>query len=417
MNNLKKARTIFEEQKGVINEINSTFDSARKVKDSEKKILEKHLDDLRKKLKKSALDFKEEISGFYVAKKISSSASENILYQEDESQKLNRAVNLEKFTLKRLKESEEKETPVKETKPSKYVTFSNQFFGKISKDFAKEDFFRGFDRDLIRANMQFTTDTYISMILLTTTISFIFSAFLFAYLMFFETSMTWPIIQLYLGEYLARFTQTFWVMIFFPLATLTFMYFYPSLEKRNAESKIDQELPFATINMAAISGSLIDPTKIFSIIISTKEYPALEKEFRKILNEINFYGYNLASALRRVAFNTSSRKLSDLLNGLSTTITSGGDMPGFFDKRAQSLLFEYQIEKEKYNRSAETFMDIYISVVIAAPMILMLLLMIISVSGLGFSLSSGTISLLMILSVSVLNFLFLLFLNLKQPRG
>ena len=99
--------------------------------------------------------------------------------------------------------------------------------------------------------------------------------------MFFETSTTWPIIQLYSGEYLARFTHIFWVMILFPLATLTFMYFYPSLEKRNAESKIDQELPFATINMAAISGSLIDPTKIFSIIISTKEYPALEKEFRK----------------------------------------------------------------------------------------------------------------------------------------
>jgi flagellar protein FlaJ len=194
------------------------------------------------------------------------------------------------------------------------------------------------------------------------------------------------------------------------------MYSYPYLEKKAAENKIDQELPFATIHMSAIAGSMIEPSKIFSIIISTGEYPMVSREFTKLLNEVNVYGYNLVSALRNLAFNSPSKRMGELFNGLATTITSGGNLPEFFNKRAQSLLFDYRLEREKYTRAAETFMDIYISVVIAAPMILMLLLMMMKISGLGVSFSTNMIALLMVLGVSVINIIFLTFLQLKTPK-
>ena len=192
------------------------------------------------------------------------------------------------------------------------------------------------------------------------------------------------------------------------------MYLYPSLEKSSAELRINEELPFATIHMSAISGSMIDPSKIFNIIISTKEYPYLEKEFKKLINEINIYGYDFVSALRNSASNSPSKKLSELFNGLATTINSGGDLPEFFDKRSQTLLFEHGLEKEKKTKAAETFMDIYISVVIAAPMILMILLMMMKISGLGISLSTSMISLIMVLAVTTVNIVFLTFLHLKK---
>jgi len=61
-------------------------------------------------------------------------------------------------------------------------------------------------------------------------------------------------------------------------------------------------------------------------------------------------------------------------------------------------------------------MDIYISVVIAAPMIFMLLLMMMKISGLGVSLSTSMITLIMVLGVSVVNVGFLTFLHLKQSN-
>tara|TARA_Y100000296_G_C5139478_1_gene240162 strand:- start:534 stop:1121 length:588 start_codon:yes stop_codon:yes gene_type:complete len=194
------------------------------------------------------------------------------------------------------------------------------------------------------------------------------------------------------------------------------MYIYPSLEKSSLEGRINQELPFATINMAAISGSIVNPTKIFSIISSTKEYVNLEKEFIKVINGVNVLGYDLITTLKNRSFNSPSKKLADLFNGIATTVKSGGDLPKFFDERAKSLLFEYNLEKEKSTRAAETFMDIYISVVIATPMILMLLLIMMQISGLGIALSTSMITLMMILGVSIINIIFLTFLHIRQSN-
>ena len=48
------------------------------------------------------------------------------------------------------------------------------------------------------------------------------------------------------------------------------MVFYPSAERKSIEGWIDAELPFATIHMSAISNSAIEPSKIFTVLISTK---------------------------------------------------------------------------------------------------------------------------------------------------
>ena len=68
-----------------------------------------------------------------------------------------------------------------------------------------------------------------------------------------------------------------------------------------------------------------------------------EKELIKLMNEINIFGYDLVTALRNIAFNSPSNRLTELFNGLATTITSGGNLPEFFDMRSRSLLFEYRL--------------------------------------------------------------------------
>jgi flagellar protein FlaJ len=208
--------------------------------------------------------------------------------------------------------------------------------------------------------------------------------------------------------------KVIWLIFVVPIGTFLFMLVYPNMEKRSSEDAIDTELPFATINMAAISGSMINPIKIFEIIIITREYPALQREFTKMINEINLYGYDLVSALKNTAKNSSSKGLTELLNGLAMSIHSGGDLVKFFDKRSQTLLFNYRLEQQKSAKSAETFMDMYISLVIAAPMILMLLMMIMKMSGLGISMSIGMIAVVIIMVVVMINIVFMSFLHIKK---
>lgn len=324
---------------------------------------------------------------------------------------------LEKVTIKIMKSKDKKIIVKKEKKASKFLMVANNMFGDFSKKALDKKTLQTLEKDLIKASLPYTPHGYISMVLLSTILATVIGVFIALFFALFNVEATLPIITRSTEAFSLRVLKVFWIPLIAPIGTFLIMFLYPSMEKSSAEMKINQELPFATIHMSAISGSMIDPSKIFQIIISTKEYSSIEKEFTRLLNEINIYGYDLVSALRNSAANSPSRKFADLMNGLATTINSGGNLPVFFDKRAQTLLFEHGLEKEKNAKAAETFMDIYISIVIAAPMILMILLMMMKISGLGISLSTQMITLVMVVAVTMINIVFLTFLQLKRGGG
>lgn len=429
--NIEILKKTIEEEILVIGELKKTFSSLINAQDSEKNFinsqklkLEKKLLETHQKLKNSfntslfstPLENKEKTKN---EKKDSEELEDREILKTRGgkifSLKEIAPIHLEKETLDRLKKTEEKKKKVENDK-SEYSKFASQMFSKYSRRLLSQKSFQNLEEQLIRANLNFTPVGYISTIILTTIISLFVAGFFFLFFLFFNFEATLPIITRATESIDIRFTKVIWILVGLPLVTFLFMYFYPSLEKRSAGEAIDAELPFATINMAAISGSMINPIKIFEIIASTGEYPALQKEFNKMINEINLYGYDLVSALKNTAKNSPSKSLAELLNGLSTTIHSGGDLVKFFDKRAQTLLFNYKIEQQKAAKSAETMMDLYISLVIAAPMILMLLMMIMKISGLGISASVGLISFLVIMGVVIINAIFMAILHMKR-RG
>ena len=322
--------------------------------------------------------------------------------------------DLEKQALKRSKIKVIKTVRKEIDRPNTYVQIANRFFSNSANYLVKKNLFQKLEKDLMQSNMQFIIENYVASIIFTMLLSFIGGFFVFVFLLFFNVSTTMPFLSFVTESIFTRALKISWILIALPIVSLIFMYVYPSMEKKSYQYKINQEIPFATIHMSSIAGSMIDPTQIFYIIISTNEYPFLQKEFTKLINEINLHGYDLITALRRVALSSPSAKLADLFNGLATTINSGGDLAQFFNRRAQSLLFDYKIEQEKHTRAAETFMDIYISIVIAAPMILMILMMIMKISGLGLQFSATLISFFLVIGVSVINIGFLTFLNMKK---
>ena len=319
---------------------------------------------------------------------------------------------LEKKTLKRLKERV-KIKKEKEIKEESYGKLAKKYFSKSAKKLINKKYFIALEDDLGRANLKYTLPTYVSIILLTTFLGLIGGLAIFLFFLFFSVEATLPIVSL-AGDLSSRFGNLIWIVIALPILGFIISYTYPSMERKSAEVQIDYELPFATINMAAIAGSLINPVKIFEIIISSDEFPSVKKEITKLMNSVNVYGEDIVTALRNASYTSPSKKMSELFNGLATTINSGGDLTNFFETRAESLLFDYKINREKETKTAETFMDLYISIVIAAPMIFMLLLMMIKISGLGISLATSTITLIMVGSVFMINIFFLVYLHLKK---
>ena len=284
-----------------------------------------------------------------------------------------------------------------------YAKTSNKLFLNFSNKLLNKGKLVRLNSYLRKANMPFLVSTYFSMALLTGLLALILGVIVFAVLIF---ALNFNFINI---------LRNLLIPIMLPIITFISFYFYPYLEGRSVESKINQELPFVAINMSAIASSNIEPTQIFKIVALGEEYKYTKKEMKKIINQVNVYGYDLITALKNTARETSSKKLSELLNGMATTISSGGSLSEFLNKRAETLLFDYRMDREKYTKSAETFMDIYISIVIAAPMIMTLLLVLIAVSNIGLGMSLQALTVLIISIVALINILFLVFLHLSQP--
>jgi hypothetical protein len=450
-NSTKELRGLIEKEVKIVRGITSTFLGLNQAEDEEdKKMIYSHINSLKKVLARTANEISAMLEDMSVTKPLPTSKTATaediegmkptysgiddkresvhketkIRYGEDKKEKIkttrHRVVDveineLERKVIKRLKKKKKHLIIKKEQEASKYVSLANKFFGKLSRKYSEKEMFATLKRDLIKAHLKFVPTSYISTMLFTAALAAIFGIFLFIFFMYFNVSPSQLAITKAVDSFGIRFLKTFWIIIIAPIITFISIYAYPSAEKSYLGNKINQEMPFATIHMAAISGSMVEPSKMFNILISTGDYPYLQREFTKLINEINVYGYDLVNALRNTAANSPSNKLAELLNGIATTINSGGDLSNFFEKRSQTLLFEYRIEREKYTKTAETFMDIYISLVIAAPMIFMLLLIMMQISGLGISIGTSSITLIMILGVTMMNILFLTFLQLKQP--
>ena len=424
---MEKVKEGFELEKKIASEISSLSEDLKSsTKEEERRIIIAQIKSLKDSLRRQGQKMLEAMENVSVSKPLT---QEKIDFQaplpqkplaEEKVEKIpmvkkEKMTALEKMALKRMKRKEVKVVKKRERKPSTYVKMASKMFYNTSMRLLNKGRFDMLRRDLIKANLEFVPANYISVMFFTTIVSFVVGIFATIFFLFFSLVASPPFIVTVEESLGQRFLMVFWIAFAIPALVFLFAYFYPAMEKKSIEGRINQELPFATIHMSSISNSLIEPSKMFGIILATGEYPFLEREFTKLLNEVNIYGYDLVTALRNMAFNSPSRRLADLYNGLATTINSGGDLPEFFDKRAQTLLFEHRLEREKQSKAAETFMDIYISVVIAAPMILMLLLMMMRISGLGISLSTNMITLVMVLGVSVMNIIFLAFLQLKQP--
>jgi hypothetical protein len=323
------------------------------------------------------------------------------------------------LSINKLKRKYSTDKPRRTTgKISFYAKISNRFFRNYSTKLIKKGKFKGLNKSLRKINAPFTVNTYISMILFTSALGLVAGTFLYLFLLFFNISILFPFITLADENILVRLLKYSWAILMPPILGGLIMLVYPMSEAKSIGSRINQELPFVTIHMSAIASSGIEPTSIFKILLKNKEYRYTNKSLRKIMNLINFHGFDLISALKQTARTSPSVKLRELLDGMATSMTSGGDLHQYLDKRAERLLFDYKLERESYTKASETFMNIYISVVIAAPMIFLMLFVIIGGTGMlsnFIGLSIDAISILIILSIVLLNIGFLVFLKLKQP--
>ncbi|MBI2499023.1 type II secretion system F family protein [Candidatus Woesearchaeota archaeon] len=323
--------------------------------------------------------------------------------------------NIDKSDLKRL--IKEKDRVKGGVKDIEYTTYKSTRYGKVSNSFfegvsnylvkAYPNFFKNLNEALKMSDIKILSRTYTSMILFTGFITF-FSVLLITLLIFFI--MDFDVINILLRSVSLAFLAG--------IVGLIIMYFYPNMLIRNRRRAIKTDLPFVIIHMAAVAGSGAQPISIFNLVLNTGEYKGLEGEIRKIVNYVNLFGYDLTTALRVVANITPSPEFRELLTGLVSTIETGGDLKQYLGSKANDALTTYKLERKKYTEVLATYSDIYIGILIAAPLLFAVTLAIINM--LGGRIAGFDVKFLAMVGTFIvlpfLNIVFIIFLNLVQPE-
>ena len=315
-------------------------------------------------------------------------------------------LNITEAEVKKFIKSQQKESPKRSVlaeytvyKTNPYSKIANTYMENLSFKLAKKypQLFEPLFEALKLANIKLLSKTYISIIL-------------------FSTILAFPVVGILTFIFTLSILKTILYAFLGSILTLFLIYAYPFSVINGRRKKIKNELVFAIVHMAAVAGSGAKPTRIFKLLADSKEYVELEPELRRILNYINIFGYSLTTALRAVLETTPSVEFKELLNGIISTVETGGDIKKYLSDKAEDALTQYRIDQSKYLTAMSAYSDIYTGILIAAPLLFVVVLAIIEKISPEFgSLTVNTIaSLGTFVLLPFLNIVFILFLEMTK---
>ena len=220
------------------------------------------------------------------------------------------------------------------------------------------------------------------------------------------------------GHFALVFLKTMLGTAFVSAAAFGLVSYYPNIKAKSRRTSINTNLPFAIDHMASVIASGVSPAVMFKLISNSREYGEISIEIEKVTNYIDFFGYDILTALKAVSLVTPSQQFKEFIDGFVSTIETGGDIKEFLTQKSQEALLNYRLERQKYVESLGTYSDIYTGVLIAAPLFFVTALSLVSVLGgkIGGMSVNTIITFGTYVAIPLMNILFILFLELNQPE-
>jgi len=247
---------------------------------------------------------------------------------------------------------------------------SFKFFGRSLEPFVS--FFDGIKPDLLKANIGFSLTEYVYIMFFTIFLLFIL-----------EFPVIVVIMAILIQDAAISFLFSFTLTIVIVLAIFFLFYTYPSLVSGRRKKDIDASLPFAATYMGTIASSGAPPSTMFRVIAQFNEYGEVSKEARKIERDVEVFGMDLVGAIRKTASRTPSEEFKELLWGLDTVLTSGGNIGSYLHEKSRLFIAEYRRRLQQYSRTLSLLIEIYLTVVLVGSIFFIIITALMSILGGG----------------------------------
>jgi flagellar protein FlaJ len=194
---------------------------------------------------------------------------------------------------------------------------------------------------------------------------------------------------------------------------------YPVYCADKHKRELDDELPFTTGYMSILASAGVSTEKIFHSLSTLSEPLAASSEARDIIKHVNLFGLDIISALEKTSNRTPSEKLRDTLEGMISTIHSGGNLGVFLRDKFKIHMRLKRDSLKKYADSLSILSEIYVALLLTGPLLLVIMLSVMSVlggGGLGIFSSDLLLSLLTYIAIPVCAIIFLVILDSTSPK-
>ncbi|MCW3984557.1 MAG: type II secretion system F family protein [Candidatus Bathyarchaeota archaeon] len=166
-------------------------------------------------------------------------------------------------------------------------------------------------------------------------------------------------------------------------------YAYPILQISSKVRKIEANLPMTANFMSVLASSGMPPERIFRSLANVGDEFGVGDEVRRAVADTEIMGLDLNDALRRASVRSASRKFGAMLDGIVATSHMGGDLASYLRDEADKFKKARTTAMKSFLDSLAGMAEMYVSFMIALPLVLVVMLSVMSFLGGSISLFGG----------------------------
>jgi archaeal flagellar protein FlaJ len=226
----------------------------------------------------------------------------------------------------------------------KFETWSFRLFGRIAPYFLKK-VFPQLKSSLEKGRVKIYSETYVS-------------------LMFFIALLTLPVSFIAASMALLYGILPLLILVPLPLFVIGGFLIIPMNNASDRSSGLEREMPFAAAYISVMSSGGIAPYTSFKRLTQVDLMPAMSKEARDIIKDVEIFGVDPLSALDLASKKTPLDIFKDFLGGYASTVIIGGDIGHYLERKAEDIFkiraLRVKAAAERLGMLLETFIIVMV---------------------------------------------------------
>lgn len=192
----------------------------------------------------------------------------------------------------------------------------------------------------------------------------------------------------------------------------------PSVVARSRGKRLDWRLPYASNFIAAMAAANATPEDIFKSLAEQEEiYGEVSREAAWIYRDTAVLGKDTLTALKHAVRRSPSEKWKDFLQGIVSTLTSGGDLKLYFLSRAEDQMKGMRQDQKDFLEGLALLGETYVVVAVATPLFLIVMMSIMMwISGRGTN-AQGLFLLIVFVLLPVIHTAYAFAIYASKPGG